>query len=89
MQTKRPEKNSTRDLLEFVQDLTDRWRYLYKLTNDLDACQGAQDSAERQAFLGEFAKVFADVMDRERFLEVCKRNGENVPAGLSRLIGTA
>jgi hypothetical protein len=89
MQTKGPEKNSTLDWLESVHDLTNRRRYLHKLKNDLDACEEAGDSAETQALRIEFAEVFADMLGREHFLEVCKQNGENIPATLSRPSRTA
>jgi hypothetical protein len=89
METKGPEKNSTEDLREFVQDLTARWRYLHKLEKDLNVSQEAGNSAETHALGEEFAKLFAEVMCREHFLEICRQNGENIPTSLSRPSGSA
>ena len=64
------------DSTEFLQDLRNRYRYLYELQKKLDAISDETDTAENQMLRKEFAYSFADVMTREVFVEHLRRKGE-------------
>ncbi|GKS59424.1 hypothetical protein YTPLAS18_29510 [Nitrospira sp.] len=84
------EQNNIADQQEFLRALEAQHRYLAQLEAQLDAFpDAAQNTPEVQELQKEFARVFADAMCREMFIEEQRKKGEWVIPTIKRHCGAA
>jgi hypothetical protein len=76
----RPNDSNSNEDNEFLQDLQGHYRHLYALEKQLNALSdGMEATPDCQRLRKDFARVFAEVMTREAFIESLQNGHQILP----------